>query len=37
VSIRPPSVTDGLKDMGPFVAIIGALFVMIMLSAMMRG
>jgi len=37
VSIRPPSVTDGLKDMGPFVAIIGALFVMIMLFAMMRG
>ena len=37
VSISPPSVTDGLKDMGPFVAIIGALFVMIMLFAMMRG
>lgn len=37
VSISPPSVTDGLKDMGPLVAIIGALFVMIMLFAMMRG
>jgi hypothetical protein len=37
VRVSPPSVTDGLTDMGPFVAIIGALFVMIMLFAMMRG
>lgn len=37
VRVSPPSVMDGLKDMWPFVAIIGALFVMIMLFAMMRG
>lgn len=37
VSIRPPSVMDGLVGMWPFVALIGALFVMIILFAIMRG
>jgi hypothetical protein len=37
VRVSPPSVTDGLRDMWPFVALIGALFVMIALFAMMRG
>lgn len=37
VSIRPPSVMDGLVGLWPFVALIGALFVMIILFAMLRG
>lgn len=36
VSIRPPSVTDGAVGLWPAVALIGAMFVMIALFALMR-
>jgi len=37
VRVSPPSVTDGVVGLWPFVALIGALFIMIALFAVLRG